>query len=79
MAKKELANQEPFTVANREYFLALEPNGDTLQLQYNAGNGWKDKADASYSSDDLIEIPNGRGDITWRVDGLSAGTATLFY
>lgn len=79
MAKKELANQESFTVANRDHFLALEPGGDTLQLQFNAGNGWKNKADASYTSDDVIEVPNGRGGIEWRIDGLSAGTATLFY
>lgn len=79
MAQKSLSNQEVFQIANKEYFLALEPNGDTLQIQFNTGNGWKDKADGSYTSDDVVELPNCRGGIDWRVSGISSGSATLYY
>lgn len=84
MAKKELANQESFIVANRDYFVALEPNGDTLKVQFNVGNGWKDKpkqdgSTVDYTVDEIVSLPVVGPDVDWRIDGLSAGKATLIY
>lgn len=80
MTKKVLnSTADTFIAANRDNFVVLVPNGDTLQIQFNDGNGWEDKADASYTSPDIFELPPVGEGVEWRVSGISAGRATLIY
>ena len=80
MNKKVLSSTaDTFIAANRDNYLVLVPNGDTLQIQFNDGNGWADKADASYTSPDVVELPPVGSHVQWRVSGISAGRATLIY
>lgn len=85
MSKMSLTSiDDTFKVRNKDYFLVLEPNGDTLKVQFNAGNGWKDKpqqdgSTVNYTTDDIVSLPVVGDDVDWRVNGISAGTATLIY